>query len=221
MATIKPTFKTFIEKSVKRGTMPTDIYESRAWYRQRAMRLSGLREVSTERFYRIGRLNKRLRPTLRSRLILGKLFMFQYEAKTRETLPYYDTFPCVFPFEPHADGFLGINMHYLPYVWRARLMDNLYDLTTNNNMDKTTKLRLVSNGYNILNKSAKYRYFKPCIKNYLYEQVQSRFMEVPPDEWEIALFLPLERFKSESGARSTRKKVWMDTRINYRKQRKF
>jgi hypothetical protein len=221
MATTKPTFKTFIEKSIKRGTMPSDVYESRAWYRQKATKLVGLREVSTERFYRIGRVNKRLQPSIKSRLMLGRLFMFQYEAKTRETLPYYDKFPCVFPFESHSDGFLGFNMHYLPYIWRARLMDNLYDLTTNNNMDKTTKLRLMSNGYNILNKSAKYRYFKPCVKKYLYEHVNSRFMEVPPDEWEIAIFLPLERFTSESGGRSTRKKVWMDTRQKYQNQKKL
>ena len=44
-------------------------------------------------------------------------------------------------------------------------------------------------------------------------------MEVPPDEWEIAIFLPLERFTSESGGRATRKKIWMDTRMKYARQR--
>jgi len=50
----------------------------------------------------------------------------------------------------------------------------------------------------------------------LFDHVHSRFMEVPPEEWEIAIFLPLERFQSEKG-RATRKTVWMDTRKKYYK----
>jgi len=219
MATKKPNFKTIIESTVKRGKIPTETLESRLWYRQRAQRMSSLREGSIERFHKIGRVNKRMKPTIKSRTMMGKLFMFQYEPKFRETLKYYDTFPCVFAIEPHADGFLGINLHYLPYVWRARLMDNLYDLASNNEMDETTKLQLTSNGYRILKKAAKYRFFKPCVRKYLFKHTTSRFMEVPADEWEIAIFLPLERFKSESGASATRKKIWMDTRKKYAKQR--
>ena len=219
MATTKPTFKTLIESSVKRGKMPSDVLESKTWYRQKAMQMTGLREVSTERFKRIGRLNKRMKPTLKSRLMLGRLFMFEYEPKLRETLDYYDKFPCVFPIEAHADGFLGVNMHYLPYVWRAVLMDSFYDLVTNQKMDNSTKLRVMTNGYNILSRSSKYRYFKPCVRKYLFEHAQSRYMEVPADEWEIAIFLPLERFTSESGGRATRKKIWMDTRTKYARQK--
>jgi hypothetical protein len=40
-------------------------------------------------------------------------------------------------------------------------------------------------------------------------------MEIPPEEWEIALFLPLERFVG-----ATKRKVWRDTRKKYRKGRK-
>jgi hypothetical protein len=156
-----------------------------------------------------------MKPTIKNRRMLGKLYMFQYEAKHAETIPYYDAFPIIFPIESHSDGFLGINLHYLPHIWRAVLMDNLYDLRTNEDMDDTTRLRLFNNGYNILRKSAKYRYFRPCIKKYLDEQVRSRYMEIPPEEWEIALFLPLERFVG-----ATKRKVWIDTRKKYRKGRK-
>ena len=120
---------------------------------------------------------------------------------------FYDAFPVVFPFELREDGFLGMNLHYLPYNYRAFLMDNLYSLVNNEEADQTTRLQLGNNGYNILNKSAKYRYFKPCIKRYLYENVRSRYMEIPADEWEIALFLPLERFVGK-----TKRSVWSESR---------
>lgn len=222
MAAKKKNFKSLIEANMKKGigrfqkqTMPEDVYESREWFRNKAIRTRSLKGASTARIIRIGRENQRMRPTIKTRRMLGKLYMFEYEAKHADTLPYYDAFPIIFPIEAHSDGFLGINMHYLPHMWRAALMDNLYDLRTNEDMDETTRLRLFNNGYNILKRSAKYRYFRPCIKKYLDEQVKSRYMEIPPEEWEIALFLPLERFVGAS-----RRKVWIDSRRKYRKGRK-
>jgi hypothetical protein len=40
-------------------------------------------------------------------------------------------------------------------------------------------------------------------------------MEIPPDEWEIALFLPLERFVGTS-----RRVVWNESRKKYQKGKK-
>ena len=217
----KKNFKSLIESQMKRGLgrfrnqkMPTDTYESREWFRQKAIRSRHMKGVSSQRILKIGRDNSRMKQTIKNRMMLGRMFMFQYEAKGADTLPYYDQFPLIFPIESHSDGFLGINLHYLPHLWRAHLMDNLYDLRTNEDMDDTTRLRLFNNGYNILKKSAKYKYFRPCVKKYLSGQVTSRYMEVPPDEWEIALFLPLERFVGAS-----KRKVWRDTRKNYRKSK--
>jgi hypothetical protein len=221
MAYKKKNFKTIIESKMKKGlgrfrsqTMPSDVYESREWFRQKAIRTRSLKTVNSRRIMQIGRNNRRLRPTLKTRMMLGKLFMFEYEAKGAETLPYYDAFPIIFPIESYTEGFLGINLHYLPYLWRAHLMDNLYELRTNEDMDETTRLKLFNNGYDILKRSPKYKYFRPCVKRYLDGQVTSRYMEIPPDEWEIALFLPLERFIGES-----KRGVWKDTRKKYRKSR--
>jgi hypothetical protein len=99
---------------------------------------------------------------------------------------------------------MGINMHYLPHVLRAKLMDSLYDIASNDKYDETTKLRI---SYNVLNSAAKYKWFKPCIKHYLTSQVRSRFIYVYPAEWDIALFLPLERFDG-----ATKSQVWKDSK---------
>jgi hypothetical protein len=135
---------------------------------------------------------------------VGRMYLFMYDPKMKEDLPYYDRFPLIFPFRRVQGGFYGINLHYLPHILRARLMDNLYSLANNKANDDTTKLRL---SYQLLNASAKYRFFQPCVKHYLNNHVKSRFLWVPSQQWETALFLPLERFVG-----ATKQQVWRDSR---------
>jgi hypothetical protein len=97
-----------------------------------------------------------------------------------------------------------MNFHYLPLPLRARLMDALYDVTTNDKFDETTKLRT---SYNILNSAARYKEFKPTVKHYLTDHIRTRLVYINPTEWDIALFLPTERFE---GASKTQ--VWQDSR---------
>ena len=137
-------------------------------------------------------------------LTVGRMYMFMYDPKMKNELPYYDRFHLTFPFRRVKNGFYGINMHYLPHMLRARLMDNLYSLANNKLNDDTTKLRL---SYALLHRAAKFRYFKPCVKHYLNSHVKTRFLWVPADQWETAMFLPLERFVG-----ATKQQVWRDSR---------
>ena len=70
----------------------------------------------------------------------GRLNLFVYDPKMKKELPYYDTFPLILPIEKYSDGFLGINLHYLPMNLRVRLLDRLVDFTNNNKFDNTTKI---------------------------------------------------------------------------------
>ena len=79
----------------------------------------------------------------------GRMNMFFYDPKGRKTLPYYDTFPLVLPIERYPDGFLGINLHYLPMKLRLQLLDRLVDYSNNTNFDESTKLTV---DYNKLKK---------------------------------------------------------------------
>ena len=125
----------------------------------------------------------------------GFMYLFQYDPKYKEELPYYDRFPLIFPFEDQGDSFLAMNLHYLPHVYRARLLDNLYALLNNDKYNDTTKIRA---SYAFLNSASRYKYFKPCVKRYLHGHVRSRFLQIPANEWDIAMFLPLERFAKKS-----------------------
>ena len=156
--------------------------DARDWYREKAREVRNINTtklINSNLKYRTGRITP------------GFMYMFAYDALHKDTLPYYDRFPLIFPFSADSTGFMGINLHYLPHLLRARLMDALYNLVSNAKFDDKTRLRM---SYDILNGSAKYKYFKPCVKRYLFSQMQTKFLMIPSSEWDIALFLPLERF---------------------------
>ena len=174
-------FDDLLAKGVRAGEVPARTDSARSWYRDRA------------RTTRItpDRLIKSDRERFSSRVMIGRMYHFFYDPKHKKTLPYYDRFPLIFPFKRVRGGFLGINLHYLPLRLRAKLMDELYTLSRDKRYDENTRLNL---SYKILNGAAKYKYFKPCVKHYLTPHVKSRFLEVYAAEWDIALFLPTERF---------------------------
>ena len=51
---------------------------------------------------------------------------------------------------------------------------------------------------------------KPTVHRYLTSKLKSRFVLVNADEWEVALFLPVERFRKAS-----KKKVWSQSRTMF------
>lgn len=121
----------------------------------------------------------------------GRMMMYFYDPKHKETLPFYDMFPLCIPFKFHNDGFTGLNLHYLPLTMRAKLLDGLYYHYKNKQLDEKRKLNL---SYKLLNSSTHIRYFKPCIHRYLNNHIRSNVYQVDPEEWELMLSLPTERF---------------------------
>ena len=152
-------------------------------------------------------------PVIKSLREIGKLFLFNYNPKTKQTLPYYDIFPIVFPFNITKTGFLGLNLHYLPPPYRAILMDNLYVLSNSSDFSKDST-RLAKLTYNYLNSQKNLKFFAPCVKSYLNTQIRSKIAYIPPKEWEMALFLPLQRFQKQTEAQ-----VWKDSLQTIKKRK--
>jgi len=190
-------FDELLTKGVRQGKIPAKTATARDWYRSQAKEYKNVKEND---FF--GKKGDRER--MSSRPILGGMYMYEYSAKHKATLPYYDRLPLIFPYKTVKGGFYGLNMHYLPLPLRAKLMDALYETANNTAYDETTKIKI---SYKILDKAAKFKEFRPCVKRYLTSQVTSKFMYVYPSEWDIALFLPTERFV---GASKT--KVWSESR---------
>lgn len=127
------------------------------------------------------------------KFLIGGMYMFAYDPLTKKDLPYYDRFPLVMPLKREADGFLGLNLHYLPIGYRIRFLKKLLPLAQYADED-IRRLRIT---YDILAASSRYREFRPCIKKYLLPQIKSRILKVESEEWDTALFLPVHQFKKK------------------------
>ena len=147
------------------------------------------------------------RERLRSSTFIGGMYFFYYDPKLKKTLPYYDRFPLVIPIERYSDGFLGLNLHYIHPKQRILLLDALSEYKTNTKYDEKTRLRL---SYDLLKRASGIYQVNPCIKRYLFDRVDSRFLEIKANEWDIAALLPVEQF-----AKATTNKVWNDSRKKF------
>lgn len=157
--------------------------ESMTWFRQKAHRI---RRVNRREIMKEDPIE--LRNTFRP----GNMFMFFYDPKTKDTLPYYDKFPLVIVVGKAEGGFYGLNLHYVSPLLRAKLLSALMDNTNNTKYDETTRFKI---NYAMLNRTSKLRFYKPCFKHYLLDNVRSRLAHVPAPEWEIATFLPMADWK--------------------------
>ena len=191
---VSKVFDEILAQGVRAGQIPARTQQSRDWFRTTARRTN----VTPESLVR----GERAR--YKNRVSMGKMYLFNYDPKHKDTLPYYDRYPLIFPVNKAPGGFYGINMHYLPHVLRARLMDALYSLSRDQRYDERTRLRL---SYDILNGMSKYKAFRPTFKRYLSNHVRSRFIEITSSEWDIALMMPLQKF-----AKASSSKVWSDSR---------
>jgi hypothetical protein len=135
------------------------------------------------------------------------MFMYYYDPKHKETLPYYDRFPLSIIVDRAPGGFYGLNLHYLPPLVRAKFLDGLLDVTNNKKYDESTRFNLT---YSMLKNSSNLRYFKPCFKHYLTKHVRSRLALVNSTEWEIVTFLPTAIWEKKTGSQ-----VYKDSRKMY------
>lgn len=177
-------FDDILAKGVRAGQLPARTAQAREWYRNVAKKAT----VNENKLHQDkSRVKMKVEP--------GSMYMFQYDPKTKDDLPFYDKFPLIFPIEQAPGGFIGINLHYLPHRLRAKLMDALYKYVTDDSYTAKTKLAIT---YKVLKGAARLKLFKPCVKRYLLSHVQSNFIFVYPSEWDMALMLPLERFEKKS-----------------------
>lgn len=183
------------ESLAKEGLRPRT-NASRDWLRSKVKEL----KPSPQRM-----MNDRER--LRDSSIIGKMYFYFYDPKTKDKMKYYDRFPLVIPIENYKDGFLGLNLHYIHPRQRIILLDKLSATASNKSFDERTKLRI---SYAYLAAASKAFEATPCIKRYLFNHIESRFLEITANEWDIAVMLPVESFVGASTS-----KVYSDSRKKF------
>lgn len=123
---------------------------------------------------------------------IGSMYLYLYDPKTKDRLPYYDKFPLVLPYDTAPGGFRGLNLHYLPYGLRFQLLEALMKTKTTTTIDSDTELSL---SWNILQSASRFPGVKPTVKRYLFSHIKSRVLKINPEDWNIAAMLPVEQFE--------------------------
>lgn len=159
-------------------------------------------------------------------LELGSLYLFVYDAKYKETLPYWDRYPLVMPFDSNrtegraasSAGFMGLNFHYIHPNVRAAVFDGLAKVNADKkDWDENTRFKA---NYLALKTMSQHPLVMPCVKKYLLSHVknQGRFIYIDPREWQMALFLPLQRF-FENEKPISAQKVWAESAKKARRRK--
>lgn len=182
--------------------LATAVKKSRGWFEQQVTMLT--KQNITPQKVLSGNQDQ-----LVTKIQPGHLYMFLYDPKMKKELPYYDRFPLVFPYAKTADGFIGLNMHYLPYPLRVELLDTLLTFRSNNRMDETTRLKY---SWALIDGISRYKAAQPCIKQYLSGHVRTQFRKVNSSDWATAMLLPVERFVGAS-----KQQIWAESRKIIRK----
>lgn len=184
------------ESLAKEGIEPRS-RASRQWLRTK---------MESLRVSRTGFMRDRSR--LKNKSLVGRMYFYFYDPKLKDSLPYYDRFPLVIPIKRQPDGFIGLNLHYISPKQRIILLDKLSTILNNNAYDETTRLNI---SYNFLKAATTIYEAKPCMKKYLFKHIESRFLEITADEWDIAALLPVEFFEKEK-----KNKVWMESQEQFK-----
>lgn len=175
---------------------PAGTIRSYRWYRDRVNQLATGRNSDPKAL--MSQTDQ-----LTNTILTGGMYLFYYDPKHKETLPHYDTLPLVLPFRKVENGFYGINLHYLPYLLRFRVLSELSKLVTNKNINENTRIKL---SWRILTSAAALQPASICVKHYLYDHIRSRFLKIDYKDWVTASQLPLERFVKEN-----KNSVWKQT----------
>lgn len=139
-----------------------------------------------------------------NKLMPGRMYLINYSNPVnKDTLPYYDVFPLIMPFEMTSTHMTAINFHYLHPTQRLILLEKLSMYKIGTNDDITTKIRA---DWKLLSNFARFREVKPAVKQYRRNRIKGRYLFIQPEDWATAIILPTEQFKKAS-----KQKVYVDS----------
>lgn len=123
--------------------------------------------------------------------MIGNLYFFKYDPKLKAKLPMYDKYPMAFPIKMYGDGFLGINMHWLPIGERIDFVKavNEYRMTEVNRTPINAEFLIM------MEKSKRiYDLMPKAVHRYLRSYTRSSFIKILPEEYEKAVQLKIDEW---------------------------
>jgi hypothetical protein len=171
--------------SLKPDEIDSNSAEGIEWFK------TAIKNISRSKFKNLNEITSETTPQSPKDDIIGHMFMMFYDAKYKDVLPYYDRFPLVIPMDFTNNGFIGLNLHYIAPQPRAVLLQELYNLISDNELDEETKFNL---SYGLIKKVSRLRYGVPCVKRYLTTHIEGRMERVKPIHWSLVSQIPSARF---------------------------
>ncbi len=139
--------------------------------------------------------------------LIGRMMLFRYDAKTKDSLVVWDSMPLVFFFGAFTgdgswgeNGVLylqGINVHYLPPAMRLVLFTQLLKFNTDTGLREKSKLKL---SWNILKNFSAHNLAKHAVKMYRADHITSEMIEINPRYYEIVLFMNIQQWEKGGNA---------------------
>lgn len=123
---------------------------------------------------------------------IGNLYFFKYDPKHKMKLPLYDKYPMAFPIKMYGDGFLGVNMHYLPIGQRKQFVKNVNEYKETSDLSRVDVSAELF--YEMERTGRIYDVMPEAVHRYLFTQVRSRFIQILPDEYEKAVQLRIDEW---------------------------
>lgn len=124
--------------------------------------------------------------------IIGNLYFFKYDPKLKAKLEIYDKYPMAFPIKLYKDGFLGVNMHYLPIGERKEFVERVNNYKATSDSDRVTinaeLMRMLESSKRI------YKMMPDAIHRYLFPYARSKFIKILPEEYEKAVQLKIDEW---------------------------
>ena len=143
-----------------------------------------------------------------SRPTPGKVYAYQYDAKHKDTLPYWDKYPLIvflgFYKSPKSNTLLmhGLNLHYIPPKARQQFLEDLLKQYANTKtITNSTKLNID------WSKVKGFQGADKMIKAYLPAHIKGPIIEIKPSYWANVVLMPLQQFLS-NGKKFSANKVW-------------
>lgn len=127
-----------------------------------------------------------------SRAVIGNLYFFKYDPKLKATLTIYDKYPMAFPIKIYNDGFLGVNMHYLPMGERKEFVKRVNEYRRTSDEDRVkANMELIA----MLESSKRiYKMMPEAVHRYLLPHARSRFVRILPEEYDKAVQLRIDEW---------------------------
>jgi hypothetical protein len=180
-----------------------DASKSFTWYQQQVRDLVGTQ-------YPGPRFQREYAENMTNRMLPGRMYLINYSNPAgRDTLPYYDMFPLILPFNIESNLVTALNFHYLHPVQRLILLEKLMPFKIGDT-DIATRIRA---NWNVLSNFARFREVRPAVKRYRRGLIKGRLLFIQPDDWVTAAVLPTEQFKKAS-----KQKVYLDSNRKMRQR---